>query len=133
MAKKEFLFHGKKLEELKSLSTEAFSAMLPSRQRRSIKRMLSAKETDVRLKLYKKIKKKPGKKVRTHCRDFIILPEMVGMTMSIYNGKEFKDVIITEKMLGRWLGEFAGTRAFQQHSAPGIGASRSTKFTSVRV
>jgi small subunit ribosomal protein S19 len=132
MAKKEFLFHGKKLEELKSMSVEAFIKMLPSRQRRSIRRMLAAKETDERLKLYKKIKKVPGKKIRTHLRDFIILPEMVGTTFSIYNGKEFKDVMITEKMLGHFLGEFSGTRTFSQHSAPGIGASRSTKFVSVR-
>ncbi len=131
MAKKEFLFHGKKLEELKSMSIEAFAALLPSRQRRSIARMLAAKETDERLKLYKKLKKSE-KKIRTHCREFIILPEMVGRTVSIHNGKEFKDVIVTEKMLGHTLGEFAGTRTFQQHSAPGIGASRSTKFVSVR-
>jgi small subunit ribosomal protein S19 len=132
MAKKEFFFHGKKLEELRSMSVEAFTKMLPSRQRRSITRMLAAKETDERLKLYKKIKKKTGKKIRTHHREFIILPEMVGMTFSIHNGKEYKDVMITEKMLGHFLGEFAGTRTFQQHSAPGIGASRSTKFVSVR-
>jgi len=132
MARKEFLYRGKKLEELKSMGTEAFMALLQSRQRRCVKRMLAAKDEDPRRKLYKKILKSAGKKVRTHVREFVILPEMVGMTVSVHNGKEFKDVIINEKMLGHFLGEFAGTRAFQQHSAPGIGASRSTKFVSVR-
>jgi small subunit ribosomal protein S19 len=132
MAKKEFLFHGKKFEEIKSLSLEAFAAMLPSRQRRCIKRMLAATDKDARRTLYKDIKKNAGGKVKTHSRDFVILPEMVGMTVGIHTGKEFKDLIITEKMLGRFLGEFANTRTFSQHSAPGIGASRSTKFVSVR-
>lgn len=132
MARKEFLFHGKKLEELKSLGIEDFSKLLPSRQRRSIKRMLAAKEGDERLKLYKDLNKKAGKKLRTHCREFVILPEMVGMTVSVHNGKEFKDVMITDKMIGHILGEYALTRAFLTHSAPGIGASRSTKFVSVR-
>lgn len=132
MAKKEFLYRGKKLEELRAMGTEAFMALLPSRQRRCMKRMLAAKEEDPRLKLYKRIKKKGGKKIKTHIREFVIIPDMVGLTISVHNGKEFKDVMITEKMLGHMLGEFAGTRAFSQHSAPGIGASRSTKFVSVR-
>jgi small subunit ribosomal protein S19 len=131
MARKEFLFHGKKLEELKSMSIEEFIQLLPSRQRRSIKRMLAAKEDDERLKLYKKIQK-GGKKIRTHCREFIILPGMVGMTIAVHNGKEFKDLMITEKMMGHTLGEYVLTRPFLQHSSPGIGASRSTKFVSVR-
>ena len=132
MAKKEFLYRGKKLEELKSMSIEVFMALLPSRQRRCMKRMLAAKEEDPRLKLYKRLMKTSGKKTKTHLREFVIFPAMVGLTMGVHTGKEFKDVIITEKMLGHLLGEFAGTRAFSQHSAPGIGASRSTKFVSVR-
>lgn len=135
MVKKEFAFHGKTLEELKSMNLEDFVKILPSRQRRSVIRMLAGKEDDERLKLYKKIKKelKKGEKtVKTHCREFVILPEMVGMTFSIHNGKEFKSIEIRDKMIGHVLGEFAGTRTFSQHSAPGIGASRSTKFVSVR-
>lgn len=131
MAKKEFVFHGKKLEELQGMKIEDFVKLVPSRQRRSIKRMLSATKDDERVKLYNKVKKKDAA-IRTHCRDFVILPEMVGLTISIHNGKEFKSVMLTEKMIGHFLGEHADTRTFKQHSAPGIGASRSTKFTSVR-
>ncbi len=131
MAKKEFAFHGKSLAELQSMGLEDFLKLLPSRQRRSIKRMLAAKADDERFKLYKKIKS-GAKKAKTHCRDFVILPEMVGMTISVHNGKEFQDLMIKEKMIGHFLGEFALTRAFLKHSTPGIGASRSTKFVSVR-
>jgi len=131
MAKKEFLFHGKNLEELKAMSLEEFMVLLPSRQRRSLKRMLAAKDEDERRKLYKRIKK-GDKNLKTHCREFVILPEMVGLTIAVHNGKEFQNVIIVEKMVGHLLGEFALTRAFLTHSAPGIGASRSTKFVSVR-
>jgi small subunit ribosomal protein S19 len=132
MAKKEFVFRGKKLEGLKALSLDEFLTLIPSRQRRSIQRMLAAKDDDVRAKLYKKIQNYKGGKIRTHCRTFVILPEMIGMTISVYNGKEFKDVFITEKMLGHVLGEFVLTRAFLVHGTAGIGASKSTKFASVR-
>jgi small subunit ribosomal protein S19 len=130
MAKKEFLFHGKKLEELQAMDIESFIELLPSRQRRSVKRMLAGKDDD-RSKLYKKIK--DGKrKIRTHCREFIILPNMVDLTVSVHNGRAFQDVLIKDKMIGHTLGEFALTRAFLTHSTPGIGASKSTKFVSVR-
>jgi len=132
MAKKEFRFHGKSLAELQAMGLEEFVALLPSRQRRSVKRMLAAKEDDERLKLYKTIKRGKTNGIKTHCRDFVILPEMVGMTLAVHNGKEFKNVEIREKMVGHLLGEFALTRAFLTHSTPGIGASRSTKFVSVR-
>ncbi len=132
MARKEFLFHGKRVDELKSMSIEEFMAMLPSRQRRSIKRMLAAKDSDERRKLYKDVMAPAGKKIKTHSRDFVILPAMIGTTIGVHNGKEFKDVFVNEKMLGHFLGEYALTRAFLTHSAPGIGASRSTKFVSVR-
>ncbi len=132
MAKKEFLYRGKNLEELKAMSPEDFAHLLPSRQRRSVLRMLNAREGDPRLILYKKIKKRAGN-LKTHCRDFVILPEMVGMVIQVHNGKEFQRVEIKDKMIGHFLGEFALTRKFIQHSAPGIGASRSTKFVSVRV
>ena len=131
MAKKEFMFHGKKLAELQALTVEQFMALLPSRQRRSITRMLASGDNNDRVKLYKKIKT-GKKKIRTHCREFVILPEMVGTTVSVYNGKEFKDLMITEKMLGHVLGEFVLTRAFLTHGAAGIGSSKSTKFASVR-
>lgn len=137
MAKKEFSYRGKTLEELKSMSLEEFIKLLPSRQRRGLRRLVNAKEEDPRLKLYRTIKKalasdKKGP-IKTHCRDFIILPEMVDLLFLVHNGKEFQQVQVRDKMVGHTLGEFTNTRASVTHSAPGIGATRSTKFVSVRV
>jgi len=62
----------------------------------------------------------------------IVLPEMVGMVIKIYNGKEFTPVTIIEEMIGHYFGEFALTRKKVEHSAPGIGATRSSASLSVK-
>jgi small subunit ribosomal protein S19 len=127
MAKKEFTYRGKTLEELKGLSLNELGVLLPSRQRRSIKRGL----TDQQKILLKKIKKNESN-IETHCRDAIILPEMVGKGIKVHNGKELVPVMIVEDMIGHYLGEFAPTRNRVQHSAPGIGATRSSAALSVK-
>jgi len=127
MAKKEFTYRGKTLEELKKMSINEFMELLPSRQRRSLKRDL----TEQQKILLKKIKDKESD-VETHCRNMIILPEMVGFMVKVYNGKTFTAVRITEEMIGHYLGEFAITRQRVEHSAPGIGATRSSASLSVK-
>lgn len=127
MAKKEFTYRGKTLEELKKMSINEFMELLPSRQRRSLKREL----TEQQKILLKKIKDKESD-VETHCRNMIILPEMVGFMVKVYNGKTFTAVGITEEMIGHYLGEFAITRQRVAHSAPGIGATRSSASLSVK-
>jgi small subunit ribosomal protein S19 len=57
----------------------------------------------------------------------IILPEMVGVKLGVYNGKEYKPVEIKFEMIGHRLGEFALTRQRVVHSAPGVGATRGSK------
>ena len=126
MARKEFLFRGKKIEELKSLSLNEFADLLKSRERRKLKRGFTEEEK----KLLKDVEKKD--EVKTHCRDMIILPLMVGKTIHVYNGKEFVAVRVTTEMLGHRLGEFALTRKRVQHHAPGVGATRSSQALSVR-
>ncbi len=126
MARKEFLFRGKKIEDLKSLSLNEFAELLKSRERRKIKRGFTEEEK----KLLKDLEKKD--EVKTHCRDMIILPLMVGKTINVYNGKEFVAVRVTTEMLGHRLGEFALTRKRVQHHAPGVGATRSSQALSVR-
>jgi len=132
MAKKIFTYKGMKIEELKGLDVKTFSEMLPTRQRRSINRGY----TDMQKKLMLKIKSvKEGKwkkPVKTHCRDMVILPEMVGMDLHIYNGKKFIQVNIQSEMLGHYLGEFAPTRNNVKHSAPGVGATKSSSAASVK-
>ena len=127
MAKKEFTFRGKTVEELKKLSINELAQLLTSRQRRTIKRGF----TEQQKILLKKIKQNQ-KNIETHCRDMIILPEMIGMIIKVYQGKEFVPVMIEQDMIGHCLGEFALTRKRVAHSAPGIGATRSSASLSVK-
>ena len=72
-------------------------------------------------KLYKRIvemtKSGDKKMVKTYSRASTIFPEMVGFTVSVYNGKTWVPVYITENLVGHKLGEFAPTRFYRGHSA----------------
>ena len=126
MVKKEFTYRGKSLEELQSLSLNQLAEIFPSRQRRTMKRGF----TDEQKKLLEKLRKR--KIVKTHLRDMIILPEMVGKIIRIHSGKEFQAITITEDMISLFFGEVAQTRRKVGHSAPGVGATRSSSALSVR-
>ena len=127
MAKKEFSYRGKSTDELKEMSLKQIAELFPARARRKIARGFS----DEQKKLLNDIKK--GKKeIKTHCRDMIILPEMVGILIKVHRGNKFEIVKIEEDMIGHYLGEFALTRNRVSHSAPGIGATRSSSSLSVR-
>ncbi|MBN2042524.1 MAG: 30S ribosomal protein S19 [Candidatus Aenigmarchaeota archaeon] len=123
-----FNYKNKDIEEVKGMSVEEFSRMLPSRMRRSLTRGL----TENQKKLLSKIKEKPGKFHKTTCREMIILPEMLGTKIGVHNGKEYVSIDIVPEMLGHRLGEFATTRKRVQHSAPGFGATRSSKFVPLK-
>src|SRR3989344_2286158 len=97
--KKEFTFRGKTLNELKSLDIREFAKFLDSRARRSVLR-----NSDVIQRFLRKCNKE---KIRTHLRDIIVVPQMIGLTIYVHNGKEFAPVKITAEMLGHRLGEFA--------------------------
>ncbi|MBW2970207.1 30S ribosomal protein S19 [Candidatus Woesearchaeota archaeon] len=124
---KEFLYYGKNSQEIAKMSLEEFAKLVPSRERRKIKRGF----TEIEKKLLADIKSNP-KDIKTHARDMIIIPEMLGKTIKVYSGKEWVPVIITPELLGHRLGEFALTRRQVRHSAPGIGATRSSASLSVR-
>jgi len=127
MAKKEFTYHGKNLDELKKLSMNELAELLPARQRRSLNRGFSEEKKILLGKL-----RKNEKNVETHCRDMIVLPEMIGKTIKVYNGKTFVPVEIIEEMISHSLGEFSLTKNRVQHSAPGIGATKSSGSLSVK-
>ena len=55
------------------------------------------------------------KVIRTWSRRSMVVPEMVGLTLAVYNGKKFLPIYITENMVGHKLGEFAPTRFFRSH------------------
>jgi small subunit ribosomal protein S19 len=124
--KEEFTYRGKKIGELAKMSQEELAELVPSRQRRSIKRGLSKEHK----KLQAKIKAKDT--VRTQLRDMIIMPDMVGKNIEIHNGKSFERVEIMPEMVGHYLGEFALSRARVNHGAAGVGATRSSRFVPLK-
>lgn len=117
-----FKFRGKSLEELKEMDLDEFAELLNSRERRSLKRDF----TDEQKKLLENIDKGMDF-IKTHARDMVIIPKMVGEKIGIHNGNEFVTVEIEPKMIGHYLGEFTQNREDVKHSAPGLAATRSSK------
>ena len=126
MAKKIFTYRGKRIEELKILSMKELAEIFPSRQRRKMKRGFSDNEKN----LLAKLKQKDG--VKTHLRDMIVLPEMIGKTIKIHSGKEFIPIVLQEEMISYYLGELVQTRKRVGHSGPGVGATRSSSGATKR-
>ena len=122
--KKEFTYRGYTLEELRAMSLEELSPLLTARARRCLRRGPSE---DAR-KFWEAVRKGNKAVVETHCRDVIVLPELVGRKVGVHKGNEFKIVEIIPEMIGHYLGEFALTRKFMKHAGPGVGATRSSKF-----
>jgi small subunit ribosomal protein S19 len=125
--KKQYTFRGKTIEELKNLEVREFSKYLKSRQRRTVLRQFHDIEDFVN-RANKKIEK--NKPIKTHKRILVIVPRMVGMKISVYNGKEFVPVEIVKEMLGHRLGEFALTRSKVKHKAAGVGATKGSRAKS---
>ncbi len=121
--KKVFMYRGFTIEELQEMPLDEFMSLLPSRRRRSLERGMSEGQNSFLSHL-----RRTDDVVRTHRRDMVILPEMVGRTISVYNGKEFNELTIQPEMLGHCLGEFSLTRKSVSHTGPGVGATRSSKF-----
>ncbi|ALT69451.1 30S ribosomal protein S19 [Methanobrevibacter millerae] len=136
MARKVFKYKGYTLEELQEMSLEEVMKLYPARQRRSLKRGFLPRQQKVLDKMRKLNKEgtKDGRPVvvRTHCRDMIVIPEMVGTTFGIYDGHNFVEVKITPEMLGHYFGEYAPTRQRVQHGDPGMGATRSSMFVPLK-
>ncbi len=124
---KEFTYRGKTVEELKKMSINEFAELLNAKERRRIKKGF----TEEQKKFLRKLKN--GKaNLKTQCRDMTILPEMVGKIIRVHKGNSFEAVRIEPEMIGHRLGEFVLTRKRVSHSAPGVGATRSSASISVR-
>jgi small subunit ribosomal protein S19 len=121
---KEQVFRGIKLEDLKLLDVRESAKYLKSRARRAVLRNFNSIEQFVK-RCETLISEK--KKIRTHLRDIVIVPKMVGMNIQVHNGKSFNDVLITLEMIGHRLGEFSLTRGRVNHGEAGIGATKSSK------
>lgn len=132
---KEFTYRGYPLEQLQSLSMDEFILLLPSRHRRSLQRGLKRNQRILLEKVRAAkaaLDKGQSVIIRSHARDMVILPEMVGVTILLHNGKEFAPVEIKPQMIGHYLGEYAITNRPVKHGQPGIGASRSSMYVPLK-
>ena len=132
---REFAYRGYTLNQLQGMSMDEFINLLPSRQKRSLHRGLTPEQRILLEKIRKAkeaLRKGSSKAVKTHVRDTIILPEMVGTTILVHNGKDFISVEIKPEMIGHFLGEFAVTNKPVKHGTPGIGASRSSMYVPLK-
>ena len=129
---RQFTYRGLSQKELEDLSLDKLLKLFPSRARRSLTRGIN----DNKRKLIEEIKAtKSGKlknPINTHLRDVLILPYMVGVTLNVFSGKEFRPVTITIEMVGHYLGEYVITNKRVSHGAPGVGASRSSLYVPLK-
>lgn len=129
------MYRGYPLSELVKLNMDELIELLPTRRRRTLKRGLPPRQKKLLMKLRAARKQaKRGKEVivRTHCRDMVILPEMVDLTIAVHNGKEFKRIKIIPQMIGHVLGEFSTTMGRVKHGNPGIGATKSSAYVPLK-
>ncbi len=125
---------GMDADEVHKMSTEEFiEKYATSRIRRTYNRMGQNPQYKKLVEKVRKVKAS-GKDVviKTHVREAPILPEWIGLKFGVYNGKEFVTVEITPLMLNHTLGDFAHTVQRVQHSGPGVGATRGSKFVPLK-
>lgn len=124
-------YRGKTADELAGVTADDFLPMLTSRARRALSRAMSNKSISVK-QLMKKVSaikaKNPAKVIKTQVREAVIIPEWLGLTFAIHNGKEWKNVFVSIDKLGYRLGDFSHTTGRVLHSGPGVGATRGSKF-----
>ncbi|XP_071965453.1 small ribosomal subunit protein uS19 isoform X2 [Antedon mediterranea] len=129
---RKYTFRGVDLDQLLDMSTQQFMELVHCRARRRFSRGLKRKPLALMKKLRKAKKEAPPLEkpevVKTHLRNMIIIPEMVGSMVGVYNGKTFNQVEIKPDMIGHYLGEFSITYKPVKHGRPGIGATHSSRF-----
>jgi small subunit ribosomal protein S15e len=105
------------------MKTEALVDLFRARIRRRFKRGLSRKPMKLVKKLRKAKKEATGgekpEAVRTHLRNMVIVPEMIGSVVGVYNGKVFNNVEIKPDMIGTYLGEYSITYRPVSHGRGG--------------
>lgn len=123
---KQFSFKGVELEQLLEMPTEEFAKLCDARVRRRFLRGLGTKPMHLIQKLRKAKLNAPANEkpavVKTHLRNMIIVPEMIGSIVGVYNGKVFCTVEIKAEMIGRYLGEFSITYNPVQHGKGSSGS-----------
>ena len=120
-------------EGILALPMDDFLKKTTSRNRRTMLRLKFNPRLKQFIEEVRKIRKaNPKKLIKTHLREAVILPEWVGLTFGVHNGKEFKRVEITLTKVGRRLGDFSHSTGRVLHSGPGVGATRGSKFVPLK-
>ncbi|TVY20442.1 40S ribosomal protein S15 [Lachnellula arida] len=129
---RKFSYRGIDLDQLLDLSSDQLRDVVHARARRRFNRGLKRKPMGLIKKLRKaKQESRPNEKpdlVKTHLRNMIVVPEMIGSVIGVYSGKEFNQVEIKPEMVGHYLGEFSISYHPVKHGRPGIGATHSSRF-----
>jgi small subunit ribosomal protein S15e len=129
---RKFTFRGVELDALLDLTNDELMDLVHARARRRMSRGLKRKPMALIKRLRQAKKDAPaGEKprgVKTHLRNMIIVPEMIGSIVGIYNGKMFCGVEMKPEMVGMYLGEFAITYKPVRHGRPGVSAAHQTRF-----
>ncbi|KAJ9475001.1 40S ribosomal protein S15 [Pseudozyma hubeiensis] len=124
---RKFTYRGVELDALLDMSNEDFMQVVHARARRKFQRGLKRKPMGLIKRLRKaKAEAPPNEKpatVKTHLRDMIVVPEMIGSMIGIYTGRFFVNTEIKPEMVGHYLGEFAMTYIPTRHGAKGKGAT----------
>jgi len=126
---KKFTYRGVELEKLLDLSNTELMELMCARQRRKFSRGISRAPTTLLKKLRKAKKDVPyGEKpqaVKTHLRNMVIVPEMIGSIVGVYNGKQFINAEVKPEMIGTYLAEYSITYKPIRHGRPGLGSTAS--------
>jgi len=134
---RKFSFRGVDLDSLLDLPMDQFVELVHARARRRFSRGLKAKPMALIKKLRKAKKDCTGphdkpEVVKTHLRNMIVVPEMIGSIVGVYNGKVFNAVEIKPEMVGHYLAEFSISYKPVKHGRPGIGATNSSRFVPLK-
>merc|ERR1712106_12241 len=129
---RKFTYRGVDLDQLLDMNNEGLMELFTCRIRRKFSRGLKRKPMALIKKPRKKKKECPANEkpdvVKTHLRTMVIVPEMTGSVVGVYNGKVFTTVEIKPEMIGHYLGEFSISYKPVKHGRPGIGATHSSRF-----
>ena len=133
---KKQIYRGHELDALLDMNMETIVALMKSRAQRRYRHGMHGKYDRLikKLRIAKKnavVGEKP-KGVRTHLRNAIIVPEMCGSIVDCYGGKYWNPIEVKADMIGTYLAEYSLTYKPIRHGKVGVGATRSSKFTSLR-
>ena len=134
---KTFMYKGKDLDALMTMSMTEFASLVPSKSRRHLLRGINKYELDLLNKVDEWHKKhnetgdKPGP-IKTYERSMIIMPTMIGCSIAVHCGNGFYPLDIKAEMIGKKLKAYVPTKVHPSHARPGVGPIQSGKFVPLK-